>query len=73
MECSLSGSSKTQVIREFKERFTLNDDDIQYLLDSCRFKSKPKKINYLDFYKNKLFQAINNPFFGFILSFKCLK
>ena len=54
MECALSGTSKTQVIREFKNRYKLHDDDIEYLLDCCSFKKKPKKIKYLDFYKNKL-------------------
>ena len=54
MECALSGASKTQVIREFKNRYKLHDDDIEYLLDCCSFKKKPKKIKYLDFYKNKL-------------------
>jgi len=54
MECALSGASKTQVIREFKNRYKLNDDDIEYLLDCCSFNKKPKKIKYLDFYKNKL-------------------
>ena len=54
MECALSGASKTQVIREFKNRYKLSDDDIKYLLDCCSFKKKPKRIKYLDFYKNKL-------------------
>ena len=54
MECALSGASKTQVSREFKNRYKLHDDDIEYLLDCCSFKKKPKKIKYLDFYKNKL-------------------
>ena len=42
MECALSGASKTQVIREFKNRYKLSDDDIKYLLDCCSFKKKPK-------------------------------
>ena len=54
MECALSGASKTQVIREFKNRYKLHNDDIKYLLDCCSFNKKPKKIKYLDFYKNKL-------------------
>ena len=54
MECSLSGASKTQVIREFKKTYELDDTDIEYLLNTCNFKKKPKKINYIDFYKNKL-------------------
>ena len=45
---------RLQVIREFKNRYKLHDDDIKYLLDCCSFKKKPKKIKYLDFYKNKL-------------------
>lgn len=54
MECCLSGASKTQVIREYKKSFNLNDEDINFLLDSCSFRKKPKIINYLDFYKNEL-------------------
>ena len=54
MECALSGASKTQVIREFKNRYNLDDGDIEYFLDCCSFKKKPKRIKYLDFYKNKL-------------------
>ncbi len=54
MECALSGVSKKQVIREFKNRYNLNDKDIKYLLDSCSFKTKPKNINYFNFYRNKL-------------------
>ena len=65
MECALSGASKTQVIREFKNRYKLDDDDIEYLLDCCSFKEKPRKIKYLDFYKNKLItecEKIEYPF-----------
>ena len=40
MECALSGSSKTQVIREFKNSYKLDDNDIEYLLDCCSFKKK---------------------------------
>ena len=54
MECSLSGTSKIQVIREFKKRYNLNTEQIQGLLDICSFKKKPKKINYKDFYDNQL-------------------
>ena len=54
MECSLSGASKTQVIREFKNRYKLDEKDIEYLLDCCSFKKKPRNINYLEFYKNRL-------------------
>ena len=45
MECALSGASKTQVIREFKNRYKLHDNDIEYLLDCCSFKKKPKNPN----------------------------
>ena len=54
MECCLSGASKTQVIREYKKSFNLDDKDINFLLDSCSFRKKPRIINYLDFYKNDL-------------------
>ena len=53
MECSLSGASKKQVIRTFKERYELNDEQVKTMIDICSFKQKPKKINYLDFYNRR--------------------
>ena len=44
-EASISGASKTQVIRRFKELYSLNDEQIYKLEILAKFKNKPKKIN----------------------------
>ena len=54
MECALSGASKTQVIRTFKNKFNLSEEQINELIEECKFKNKPKIINYLKFFKNDL-------------------
>ena len=54
MQAALSGASRTQVIRTFKKSYQLNDSQIDTLIRICKFKVKPKKINYLNFYKNPL-------------------
>ena len=46
MECALSGASKTQVIRTFKNKFNLSEEQINELIEECKFKNKPKIINY---------------------------
>jgi len=70
MECSLSGASKKQVIRTFKERYELNDDQVKTMIDICSFKQKPKKINYLDFYNNELTKKCKKIKFPFTQIFK---
>ena len=54
IQAALSGASKTQVKRTFKESYNLSDNQIENLIQICRFKNKPKKINYLDFYKSPI-------------------
>jgi len=54
MQAALSGASRTQVIRTFKKSYQLNDTQLDTLIRICKFKVKPKKINYLNFYKNPL-------------------
>ena len=54
MEASVSGASKTQVERTFKKNYNLTDDQIKKLLLLSKFKKKPKKINYKEFYENKI-------------------
>ncbi len=70
MECSLSGASKKQVIRTFKERYELNDEQVKTMIDICSFKQKPKKINYLDFYNNELTKKCKKIKFPFTQIFK---
>ena len=44
IEASISGASKTQVVRRFKELYSLNDDQISKLEILAKFKNKPKKL-----------------------------
>ncbi len=44
IEASISGASKTQIIRKFKETYNLNDNQIKKLEDLAKFKKKPKMI-----------------------------
>jgi prolyl 4-hydroxylase len=46
MQSAVSGVSKTQLIRTFKERHDLLDADIAQLLQLCNFKQKPNQIDY---------------------------
>ncbi len=46
MEASISGASKTQVRRKFKELYNLNDDQIDKLTKLSKFNEKHKKIKY---------------------------
>ena len=54
MEASISGASKTQVRRKFKELYNLNDAQIDKLQKLSKFNEKPRKINYKHFYKNSI-------------------
>ena len=54
IEASISGASKTQVIRKFKKIYNLNDNQINKIQNLAKFKKKPKKINYKEFYKNNI-------------------
>ena len=51
IEASISGASKTQVIRKFKETYNLDNNQLKKLQILASFKEKPKKINYKEFYK----------------------
>ena len=46
IEASISGASKTQVTRKFKDTYNLNQKQIKKLENLAKFKKKPKKINY---------------------------
>ena len=43
IEASISGASKTQVERRFKETYNLNDDQIRKLQILSKFKKSRKK------------------------------
>jgi len=54
LNAAVTGASKTQLIRAFKKYYELTDDEMNEIIKICGFKSKPKKINYKDFYNNPI-------------------
>ena len=70
IEASISGASKTQVIRRFKELYSLSDDQINKLQILAKFKNKPKKINYKDFYKNNITKKTQRIYYPFTQLYK---
>ena len=69
-EASISGASKTQVVREFKKNYNLNNDQIKKLQILASFKNKPKKINYKDFYKNNITKKAQRIYYPFTQLYK---
>lgn len=57
VEASISGASKTQVVRKFKETYNLNQNQIKKLENLAKFK-KNLKINYKEFYKNNIIKKL---------------
>ena len=51
---SLSGVSKTNLLRSFKESYNLSDQEVTHILQLCRFKKAPEWINYDAFYNNPI-------------------
>ena len=70
IEASVSGASKTQVERKFKENYNLNDDQIKKLQILSKFKKKPKKINYKEFYKNNITKKTQRIYYPFTQIYK---
>jgi len=70
MEASISGASKTQVRRKFKELYNLNDDQIDKLQKLSKFNEKPKKINYKEFYKNSITTKTQRIYYPFTQIYK---
>ena len=70
IEASISGASKTQVERRFKETYNLNDDQIRKLQILSKFKKKPKKINYKEFYKNNITKKTQRIYYPFTQIYK---
>ena len=69
IEASISGASKTQIIRKFKETYNLNDNQIKKLEDLAKFKKKPK-VNYKEFYKNNITKKTQRIYFPFTQLYK---
>jgi len=65
MECALSGASKTQIIRTFKNQCNLNDNEVNNIINRCFFRKKPKIINYLKFYNNELRKKCKRIYYPF--------
>ena len=70
MEASISGASKTQVRRKFKELYNLNDAQIDKLQKLSKFNEKPRKINYKHFYKNSITTKAQRIYFPFTQIYK---
>ena len=70
MEASISGASKTQVRRKFKELYNLNDAQIDKLQKLSKFNKKPRKINYKQFYKNSITTKAQRIYFPFTQIYK---
>ena len=69
-EASISGASKTQVTRRFKELYNLNDQQINKLEILSKFNKKPKKINYKDFFKNNITKKAQRIYYPFTQLYK---
>ena len=62
---AVCGVTKEQLLRTFKEIYSLSDNEIKALLILCNFKSAPESIDYEYFYNNPLIhkaERINYPF-----------
>ena len=70
MEASISGASKTQVRRKFKELYNLNDTQIDKVQKLSKFNKKPRKINYKQFYKNSITTKAQRIYFPFTQIYK---
>jgi len=70
IEASISGASKTQVQRRFKELYNLSNEQVDKLQKLAKFKSKPKKINYKDFYKNNITKKTQRIYYPFTQLYK---
>ena len=70
IEASISGASKTQVIRKFKETYNLDDNQLKKLQNLASFKEKPKKINYKEFYKNNITKKAQRIYYPFTQIYK---
>ena len=69
-EASISGASKTQVTRRFKELYNLNDQQINKLEILSKFNKKPKNINYKDFFKNNITKKAQRIYYPFTQLYK---
>ena len=51
---AMSGASKSQIVRLYKEEMECSDEEIEELLALPQFNKKPRFINYLNFSKQKI-------------------
>ena len=59
MRAAVGGVSKKQVIRTFRERYQLKENDIDQLIELCAFKPSPKRVQYKKFYQNAITKNTN--------------
>ena len=51
---ALAGSSKTSLLRQFKESYNYSDKEVEWFIQLCNFKKEPKQIDYNYFYNNPI-------------------
>ena len=51
---ALSGTSKTSLLRQFKESYKYSDKEVDWFLQLCNFKKRPKQLDYSYFYNNPI-------------------
>lgn len=51
---AISGVTKQQLVRIYKDEYECTDEDIDNILTSSNFNKKPRFINYFDFYNLKI-------------------
>ena len=53
-KAALAGVAKTTLLRNFKESYNLTSQDVEHIVQLCRFKREPEWINYDAFYNNPI-------------------
>jgi prolyl 4-hydroxylase len=51
---AVEGINRATTIESHKKRYNLKNQDIDWIIAACDFKTAPKDINYLDFYNNQI-------------------
>ena len=51
---AVEGINRKVTIESHKKRFDLNNEDIDWILAACNFKTKPKDLDYSTFYNNQI-------------------
>jgi len=65
IKTAICGVTKDQIARMYKDTYSLSDKEMENLIEMCKFRTAPKKIDYSYFYNNpitKKGEKINFPF-----------